>query len=247
MDAASHDPGSPRNTQRLQSLGLHAGRIAHDVNNLLTTILGNTGLALRELPPESPARASIQDIELAGRFAADLMAQLLALAGHAPVEARPVNLSHVVADVLRLFKVSLGTNVTVSCELDERLPCIRGDVTQIRQVMMNLMTNAAEAIGDAAGTITVATHPGGAVPANLVCLEVHDTGCGISAAMVERIFDPFFTTKRAGRGLGLSTVEDIVKAHNGTLHVQSAEGHGTRFVVALPACAGGDGDGESRC
>jgi signal transduction histidine kinase len=244
MDAVTQDPGSPRNTQQLQSLGLHAARIAHDVNNVLTTILGNAGLALRELPPDSAARASILDIELAGRYAANLMAQLLAFADQAPFEARAVNLSHVVADILRLVKASIGENVTVSCDLDEHLACVRGDITQLRQVVMNLITNAADAIGDAAGTITVATRAGDGVAANLACLEVHDTGRGMSAATVERIFEPFFTTKPAGRGLGLSTVQDIVKAHSGTLHVQSAEGHGTRFAVELPVC--GQEHGEDR-
>ena len=166
MDTVSHDPGSPQNTQRLLWLGLHAGRIAHDANNLLTTILCNAGLALRELPPEHAARASIQDIERAGRYAADLMAQLLAFATHRPLEVQSVNLSHVVADILRLFKVSIGKNVTLSCDLDEHLPYVRGDITQLRQVVMNLMTNAADAVGDAAGIITVATRAGGDVPRN---------------------------------------------------------------------------------
>jgi nitrogen-specific signal transduction histidine kinase/CheY-like chemotaxis protein len=237
-----------RETQKLESLGVLAGGIAHDFNNLLMGVLGNASLALLDLPPESPADYSIRQIEDAARRAAELTRQMLAYAGREQFVIQPVNLNAIVEEMSRLSQVSFGKGVSLQRHLDENLPLIEVDPAQMRQVVMNLVVNASEAIGDAVGTITVATGMRQLTSAYLattylapdlpsgsyVYLKVADAGTGMDAATLARIFEPFFTTRFTGRGLGLSAVLGIVRAHGGTLQVQSEPGHGAVFTIFLP-------------
>lgn len=237
--------------QKAESLAVLAGGIAHDFNNLLVGILGNAGLALAELPPESPVRATIADIETAGQRAADLAKQMLAYSGRGKFVVGPLQLSALVEEMAHLLRVSVGAGVRLVLDLAPGLPQVVGDATQLRQVIMNLVINASDAIGQGEGTIRVTTSAASGRPelfagavvtpeelvAEYVVLEVADTGAGMDAATLARIFDPFFTTKFTGRGLGLAAVLGIVRGHRGGIAVTSAPGEGTRFRVMLPAAA----------
>ena len=239
-------------TQKLESLGVLAGGIAHDFNNLLVAILGNAGLALLELPPESPARTTIQAIETAAQRAAELTRQMLAYSGKGKFVIEPLDLSRLVEEMAHLLEVSVSKRAVLKYRFARSLPPIEGDATQVRQVIMNLITNASDAIGERSGVISVSTgmmHADAAYLASsyidaelpegdYVFLEVADTGCGMDAATMARIFDPFFTTKFTGRGLGLAAVLGIVRGHRGAIKVYSEPGRGTTFKVLLPAMAG---------
>ncbi|PAW66017.1 MAG: hypothetical protein B9S34_09195 [Opitutia bacterium Tous-C1TDCM] len=233
-------------TQKLESLGVLAGGIAHDFNNLLTVILANATFLRSEGRGDG---ALLAHIEAASRRAADLCRQMLAYAGKGSFVLERVELAELVRDTAHLIQVSIGKKARLELELAAGLPAVEADVSQLRQVLMNLVINAAEALGDDAGTIRIATRlerPETAPPAGLVqsfdipagacvCLEVSDTGCGMSPATLPRIFDPFFTTKFAGRGLGLPAVLGIVRSHRGALAVQSRPGGGSIFRLYLPA------------
>ncbi len=235
--------------QKLESLGLLAGGIAHDFNNLLVGILGNADLALTELPNVSPARESVREIENAAVRASDLCRQLLAYSGKGKFVIEPFNLNEVVEEMTHLLEVSKSKNVTIRYEFTGGLPSIEGDITQIRQVIMNLITNASEAIGSKRGVITIST---GSMECDLaylremamdeilpegryVFLEISDTGAGMDEETKSRIFDPFFSTKFSGRGLGLAAALGIVRGHKGTLKVYSEPGKGTTFKALFPA------------
>ena len=234
--------------QKAESLALLAGGVAHDFNNLLACVLGGASLVAAELPPESPARQPLGQIEKAARRGSDLTRQMLAYAGKGAVTLEPVDLNAVVEEMRDILRVSLGPRVTVRCELAPRLPLVEADPVQARQVVMNLMINAAEAMGGLDGTITARTgrmmldeaavraahHGPETAPGAHVFVEVADTGCGMDASTLGRIFDPFFSTKLAGRGLGLAAVLGIVRGHRGALAVESAPGRGTSFRVLLP-------------
>jgi CheY-like chemotaxis protein len=235
--------------QKLESLGILAGGIAHDFNNLLTAILGHANLALMDLAPESPARESLREIDKASSRAAELCRQMLAYAGKGRFVVEPINLSRLVEELTRMLHVSISKKVLLRCQLAEGLPAVDADSAQLRQLAMNLVINAADAIGDADGVITISTGTmqcdensllGGQltappVPGQYVYLEVIDTGCGMDAKTQAMIFDPFFTTKFAGRGLGLAAVLGIVRSHRGALKVESEPGRGTTFRVLFPA------------
>lgn len=235
--------------QKAESLAVLAGGIAHDFNNLLVGILGNAGLALAELPPDSPVRETIRDIEVAGQRAAELARQMLAYAGRGKVSTGTVDLNGLVEKMTHLLRTSVGAGVHLVLDLAGGLPPVVGDATQIRQVVMNLVINASDAIGGGEGVVRVSTRrvPGsedlfmravvapGELAAQYVVLEVADTGSGMDEATLSRIFDPFFTTKFAGRGLGLAAVLGIVRGHRGGIAVESRPGAGTRFRVMLPA------------
>jgi PAS domain S-box-containing protein len=235
--------------QKLESLGLLAGGIAHDFNNLLASIMGNAGLARTRLAPTSQAMPHVDDIERAARRAADLTRQLLAYTGKGRVDVAPLDLGQLVAEMGQLLSTVVGKGIEVRYELAASLPPVEGDATQLRQIVMNLITNASDAIGDRAGVIRIATHAtraertrlsetyvdDGLTPGDYVVLEVRDDGDGMSKETRDRIFDPFFTTKVAGRGLGLAATLGILRAHRGTIEVESAEGEGSTFRVLLPA------------
>ena len=235
-------------SQRLESLGILAGGIAHDFNNLLVGILGNASLALTELPPESPACAKIEQIETAAHRAAELTAAMLAYSGKGSFVVRPLDLSAVTAELAHLLERSISPNAVLDLRLASDLPAVDADAGQLHQVVMNLITNASQALGDEPGTIEITTklvHADGAylerngltdlVEGAYVCLEVRDTGHGMDAGVKEHIFDPFFTTKPAGKGLGLAAVLGIIRAHRGAISVSSSPGSGTTFTVLLPA------------
>jgi PAS domain S-box-containing protein len=236
-------------TQKLESIGVLAGGIAHDFNNLLTAMLGNASLALIDLPADSSARESIARIARAAEQAADLTRQMLAYSGQGRFLIQPLNLNMIIAESRSLIEASIGKSVTLRYDLADALPDVEADVAQIRQMLMNLVLNAAEAIDDQGGVVELHTAvveaeqasfdqfdlaPDQAAP-EYVLLRVSDTGCGMDAAIRARMFDPFFSTKFTGRGLGLAAVLGIVRAHHGGLRVQSELGRGTIFAVLLPS------------
>ena len=237
--------------QKLESLGILAGGIAHDFNNLLTSILGNADLALRELSPVAPSCEHVEDIIQASRRAADLCRQLLAYSGKGRFVIQALSLNEIVTEMAHLLSVSISKKAVVKYHLSGNLPMVRADATQLRQVVMNLMTNASEAIGDRSGVIVLTsgvvdcdeqylkdvTGGGDHLPAGQYAyLEVSDTGHGMDRETLARIFDPFFTTKFTGRGLGLAAVLGIVRGHQGAIRVYSEPGKGTTFKVLLPVC-----------
>ena len=244
-----------QHAQKLESLGLMAGGIAHDFNNLLTTILGNAGLALEELPPLSPTRTSILEIEKASRRAAELAKQMLAYSGKGRFVIKPIDARQLVEEMAYLLNVSISKKAVLKLNFAEDMPTFDGDATQIRQVIINLIINASEAIGDGVGVITLST---GAMDCDrsyldgvnevlraslneplpegvYVYFEVADTGCGMDAETMGKISDPFFSTKFTGRGLGISAVLGIVRGHKGGLTIHSEVGKGTTFRVLFPA------------
>jgi PAS domain S-box-containing protein len=244
-----HLEAEVQSTQKLESLATLAGGIAHDFNNLLVGILGNASLVLNDLPPDSPHRESLNMIELAAMRAAQLTNKMLAYSGKGAFVVGPLNLSEEVRKALEHRQDMLSERVTLTLDLDDELPPIEADATQIQQVIFNLVTNAAEAIGDARGTVTLRTglahqdagcpsgnrpDPMPAEPAR-VFLEVADTGCGMNAETKARVFDPFFTTKFTGRGLGLAAVLGIVRGHGGEIRIDSKPGKGTTFTLCFPS------------
>ena len=237
-----------REAQKMESLGVLAGGIAHDFNNLLVGILGNAGLAIEEVPPSSPVRPFLQDIETAGRRAAELAHQMLAYAGKSRLVTAEIDLNALVQEMTHLLRVSIGKGVSLRYNLSPMLPSVEADATQIRQVIMNLVINASDAIGDRSGYVTLSSgvmhadrtflSEGYLAPdlaeGDYVFLEVSDTGVGMSAEVRQKIFDPFFTTKFTGRGLGLAVVLGVVRGHRGAIKVYSEVGHGTTFKVLFP-------------
>jgi PAS domain S-box-containing protein len=240
-----------REAQKLESLGVLAGGVAHDFNNLLTAILGYASLAQQEAPAGAPAQGYLDQVLKAGRRAGELCQQLLAYAGRGAYVAGPVDLSRLVREIAALLAAPIPRQVSLSLRLAPDLPPVEGDAAQLRQVVLNLLLNAAEAVGAGPGGITVQTslsrydaaRPGAAyLGAELrggeyVALEVTDTGCGMDAATRRRIFEPFFTTKFMGRGLGMAAVLGIVRGHRGGISVASEPGRGTAVRVLFPPAA----------
>jgi two-component system, cell cycle sensor histidine kinase and response regulator CckA len=235
-------------TQKLESLGVLAGGIAHDFNNLLVAVLANADLALHMLARAEPRQDIVEriaDVRNAALHAAELTNQMLAYSGRGHFEVRPVSLTALVLDMGHLLAASLSKKARVTYDLPE-IPAVQADVAQMRQVIMNLITNASDALGDNAGSIHVRTgmeRVGASladlyghaplVPGSYAFLEVADDGCGMDAEVRARLFEPFFTTKFTGRGLGLSAVQGIVRAHGGGIVLRSAPGAGTTIKVLL--------------
>lgn len=234
--------------QKLESLGVLAGGIAHDFNNLLVAMLGNAGLALMEITPTSRARPFVEQIQVAAQRAADLTRQMLAYSGRGRFIVQPLSLNDVIEEMVKLLRVSISKRAALQLNLAPSLPQISADATQLRQVVMNLITNASDALAERAGTITVSTgamfveqdalqhaQPAGDLDAGeYVFLEVTDTGSGMDTETQARIFEPFFTTKFTGRGLGLAAVLGIVRGHAGAIQVNSVPGEGTTFRLLFP-------------
>ena len=235
-------------SQKLESLGVLAGGIAHDFNNLLTGILGNADLARADLSPLSPACSSLEGIETAARRAAELCRQLLAYSGKGRFLIEPVDLVELVEEMGHLLAVSISKKVVLKYHFAQGVPPVEADATQLRQVLMNLIVNASEAIGERSGVISVTTglahcdseylrgcfSADGIAPGDFAYLEVADTGKGMDKVTLDRIFDPFFTTKFTGRGLGLAAVLGIVRGHRGAIKVYSELGRGTTFKLLFP-------------
>lgn len=235
-------------TQKLESLGMLAGGIAHDFNNLLTAMLGYASLARMQFGENATLDSHLSHIEKAAERAAELCQQMLAYAGRGQVAARPADLNKLVAEMGQLLSTAISKKVVLRYQLAEKLPTVLCDPTQIRQVVMNLITNASDAIGDQSGLITLTT---GLIDADrkyldelnatglpegwFVYLEVSDTGAGMPDDIRRKIFDPFFTTKFTGRGLGLAAVQGILRGHHGAVKVYSQPGRGSTFKVILPA------------
>ncbi|MDP1831667.1 MAG: CHASE domain-containing protein [Geothrix sp.] len=238
-----------RQAQKLESLGVLAGGIAHDFNNLLTAILGNTEVALDRIPDDPVLRHALQRIEATTQRGSDLARQLLAYAGKGHFSIKPLDLNAIILEMGDLLSVSMSKKVALRQDLQPGLPPVEADSAQFQQVVMNLVINASEAIGDRPGSVTLrtrsmsysraelsATFPGQVLePGPYVRMEVEDDGCGMDAETIGRIFDPFFTTKFTGRGLGLSAMLGIVRGHRAGIRVESTPGEGTLFILLFPA------------
>ena len=233
-------------SQKMAGLGLLASGIAHDFNNLMTVVLGNAELAL--IDRGSTDGGAFDEIKKAALRAAELANQMLVYTGMTSQVVSSINLSSVVKEMAALLDVSIPKKISIHYSLAENVPFIRGDISQVRQVAMNLIINASEAIGDRSGVIAISirevelrageierTFPLGGLPAGrYVRLEVSDTGDGMSEETMQKIFDPLFTTKVTGRGLGLSSLLNVVQRHNGAVDVKSEVGHGTVFRIYFP-------------
>jgi signal transduction histidine kinase len=237
--------------QKMESMGMMAAGAAHDFNNLLTCIMGNIGLLSDHLPKEPDALRLVQDMELAVQRATDLTNQMLIYSGRGKFAMEDIDLSTLIKEMQSLLKTAVGKGVKLCFKLEEDMPLVKVDPTQKRQVIMNLVINASDAIGSRGGVITIATREidcaadnfaqalvyGKLPKGRCACLEISDTGCGMEPEKVARIFDPFFTTKPKGRGLGLAVVLGIVVAHKGAIVVESEPGKGTRFMNLVPCDA----------
>ncbi len=243
---------SLRQTQKLESLGLLAGGIAHDFNNLLTGILGNANLGESMVTPEHPAAAYFKKIASGTSRATELTHQLLAYAGRGHATPEAIQVNRIVQEIAQLLEVSISKKTTIRYDLAQTLAPVSADASQIQQVVMNLITNAAEAIGaDQAGLIVLRTREElldeefisnlspllPISPGRYTVVEVSDTGCGMPPETVQKVFDPFFTTKPSGRGLGLAAMLGILRGLKGSLKVYTEVGRGTLFRIYLPSFA----------
>jgi PAS domain S-box-containing protein len=217
-------------SQKLESVGRLASGIAHDFNNLLGGILASAELVLAEREQGLSSDEELLRIRTAAVRGGEIVRQLMIYGGKESPAFEPVDVSSLVEEMLQLLKVTISKHAVLKAELGECLPAVHGNPAQIRQIVMNLVTNASEAIAARDGVIRVTTSPAG----DYIQLGVSDTGSGITPEVQARIFDPFFTTKFTGRGLGLSAVDGIVRAHGGTINVVSSPGQGTRFEILLP-------------
>ena len=235
--------------QKLESLGVLAGGIAHDFNNLLVAVLGNADLALSELSPTASSRRYIEDIRKIGQRAADLAGQMLAYSGKGKFVVEVSDISALVEEMAHLVHASISKKVSLRLDLTEDLPRVEVDVTQIRQIILNLITNASDAIGENNGVITVSTRVrlcdaqffrdqrffGDELdPGTYVTLEVMDTGCGMDQPTIGKMFDPFYSTKRTGRGLGMAAGLGIARGHSGGFLIYSELGKGTSIKLLVP-------------
>ncbi len=234
--------------QKLESLGVLAGGIAHDFNNYLTSVLGHADLALMNLPKGSRARPALQEIMKTAQQASGLTNQMLAYSGKGQFVVKPIDLGKVLREMANMLEVSASRKASVKLDVEQSLHAIEAEEAQIRQVILNLVMNASEALGDSPGVISVSVGEktfnrafiskavlGRHLNAgSYVYLEVRDTGCGMEPDMLDKVFDPFFTTKFAGRGLGLSAVLGIIKGHDGAIVIDSEPGKGTTFTVLFP-------------
>lgn len=237
--------------QKLESLGVLAGGIAHDFNNLLMAILGYADMAQRDTTDSGNVAHCLREVENASLRAADLCKQMLAYAGKGRFIVEDIDLNEVILDTMPLLRAAISKKAKLALSLQPSRAIIRADATQIRQLLMNLITNASEALGDQNGNIRVSTSVIAATPGqqeapdskddpqtrDYICLEVFDDGCGMAPETLDRIFEPFFTTKFTGRGLGLAAVQGIVRGHNAQFDVRSTPGYGTTFRIRFPSVA----------
>ncbi len=240
-----------RQAQKMEAIGTLAGGIAHDFNNILAAIMGHTELALIQLAEKDQAERCLSEVLRASDRAKDLVAQILSFSRHSDSELKPLQISIIIKEALRLIRSTLPTTIHINRIIQDQNSIVVGNATQIHQIMMNLCTNAAHAMAGQGGNMTVSlqavdiaiddladssTYPPGLAPGRYVCLTVADTGPGIPPHLINRIFDPYFTTKDkgVGTGLGLAVVQGIVQNHGGIIEVASSEGKGTIFYIYLP-------------
>ncbi len=238
-----------RQAQQMESIGRLSAGVAHDFNNLLTAILGHVKLGKKSVTPNSPTIIHLNQIERASVQAAEFCKQLLAYSGEGRYSVEEVDLNPLLQETIDLLSVSISKKITLKANLSKHAIIVEGDQSQLRQVALNLLINAAEAIGDDAGQISIQTGtvasdqidlsnavvaPDVLADCEFALLEVTDSGCGISEEDQKKIFDPFFTTKFTGRGLGLSAVIGIIKANKGVMKISSSVGHGTTFALLFP-------------
>jgi PAS domain S-box-containing protein len=236
-----------QHVQKMESIGTLAGGIAHDFNNMLGIIVGNTELAMDDVPEWNPARHNLEEIGIASMRARDVVKQILAFSRQSPQEMKPVSISPIIKESLKLLRSSIPTTIKIHQNISSESDTIRADPTQINQILINLCTNAAHAMGEKGGVLEVSLknieldecstiHYHDLSPGKYVRLTVSDTGHGIEPKILERIFDPYFTTKKVGEGsgMGLSVVHGIVKSHGGYFLVDSELGKGTTFQVFFP-------------
>jgi PAS domain S-box-containing protein len=226
-----------QHAQKLESLGLMAGGIAHDFNNILTGVIGNAELALRTVPEDSKTHSHLERVMAATKRAAELTGQMLAYAGKSNLHQETFDLNSLLDEMTDLVKASVSKKVVFRAELLAQPALVRANRAQIGQLVMNLITNAAEAVGDGPGSVAVATRNLAVGGTGRIALIVRDTGPGMNETTIARIFDPFYSTKGAGRGLGLAAVRGIVKSAAGELSVESAPGKGSSFEVVFPSSA----------
>ena len=246
-----------QHAQKLESLGVLAGGIAHDFNNILMAVLGYASLAIEDLSETHPAMESVREIEKGAKRAAELTRQMLAYSGKGRFVVEAIDVSALMDDMAHLLRTFVSRTITLNLHLDRTLPTIEADAAEMQQVVMNLITNAAEAIGEQGGAIALSTgamdcaddylarnlaapaSPESEVqPGRYVFFEVSDTGCGMNEETKAKLFDPFFTTKFTGRGLGMAAVLGIVRGHRGAIVIDTEVGKGSRFRVLLPAIEG---------
>lgn len=234
--------------QKMESLGVLAGGVAHDFNNILMAIIGNVDLSLMKIEEASPITANLRNIEKAAMRAADLAKQMLAYSGKGKFVIEKLDLNRLIEKLHPILEPSLPTNAVLILKLHKPLPMIEADANQMRQIVMNLFMNAVEALGENGGEVTISTDDleqdreslkdallGEAIAeGRYVLLEVIDTGCGMEKEVLDKVFDPFFTTKFTGRGLGLAAVHGIVRGHKGGIRITSEPGKGSIFQVLLP-------------
>ncbi len=236
-------------SQKLESLGILAGGIAHDFNNILTGLVGNVDLALQSLPSNSDIRPLLTDAQKAGWRAAELTNQMLAYSGRGSVVRQEVDINALLRDLASLLRSAISKKAQLRYDLSADLPAVTADATQLQQIVLNLVTNASEAVGDQGGPLRISTRIIECDRACLdeaspheeltegtyVALEVSDDGCGMDDETRAKVFDPFFTTKFTGRGLGMAAAQGIVRGHKGAILVESNRGEGSTFTVLLPA------------
>ena len=234
--------------QKMESLGVMAGGVAHDFNNILMSILGNTELAQRKLPADSQANDYLARIEISAKRASDLANQMLTYSGKGMFAIKPVNINSIVTEIVHLIGVSISKKIKLDLNLTSKTIFINADETQMRQLIMNLVINAAEAIDKDFGIITISTgqmnrsandlketvFPNNLEDGKVSFISVTDNGCGMDKDTKLKIFDPFFTTKFTGRGLGMAAVLGIIRSHKGTISVDSQLGKGSTFTILLP-------------
>lgn len=249
-----------QDSQRLESLGLMAGGVAHDFNNMLQAIIGNTDLAMMDIGDDNEARRRLRDVLKTSEQAQELCQQMLAFSGRGKFVVRDIDISETIRETTPLLQVSLKQSARLHLELSDELPPVKADSSQIRQLIVNLVANASDALPEDGGDVRVTTYPEilsrpslrrldlaeSLVPGLYVCFEVVDNGSGMDQVTRKQIFDPFFTTKFTGRGLGLAAALGIVRGHSGAISVESDLGKGSRFRIWLPASANAKPAGDGK-
>jgi signal transduction histidine kinase len=246
---SSNSPSTKSNAQQLETIGFLATGIAHDFSNLLTSIVGQTSLALATLPKDDVARSHIEKAMQAAEFAAELTRQLLTYANSQDAPDELIDLNQLIHDNISLLNTTLLNGVALQLDLAANLPPIEAKRVHIQQIIMNLIINAAESIEGSQGIVLLRTgretvqnndkryqfiNGRSPYPGSYIYLQITDTGCGMNSQQIQKIFSPFYTTKPTGRGLGLSTILDIVNLYQGGITVESQLNLGTTFYIFLP-------------